>query len=1305
MNPISDRIDTLTSLKNVAADFAHREKALERKLKNQRYAAGRDFREGMERAEARFGEQLAAVETAANAEVQRQRTRHFKRREWIQKARDSSARTVMRRAQQVREKWLGELQLRHRKLDRALPADLKHADAEYTKEGESIQQLQAEIVTLEHLAQHTFSGYTDILKSLRVLKPDLGSLAEEKDPAQLRCALVEQISRAENALTAFKSGAFLPRFLSRMPLSVPLLIALVAAVITTFLVGLNPMGFAAGGGAFATVFALGWALYRVGQNKARPTEETILAALSKAGALGEHTQILARTAYENERKRIQDAYDTECAELSTQWERADEIEREYKVQAEQKILHQTPRVTSRHEALLAPRLQAIQSQAKERSARIHAAAAQERERLTAIQSEQLAAADLEGESLWRELEADWTATALPLREALAAEESAGDHSAPDWTATAEHWAPATAFATTLKFAELQIDLASLPGGTPTDPRLALPGLTRISVPVSLSFPRLGSVLFETSGAANAEIVDAMNGIILRLLTSMPPGKIAFTLIDPMGLGQSFAGLMHLADYSETLIDRRIWTQRDEIDDRLLALSDHIEKMIQMYLRSEFATITEYNEQAGSVAEKYHFLVIADFPANFSETAARRLQSIASAGARCGVFLIMHWDRRHPLPEGIAIEDLRKHSISVRQETEGFTIHSSQAAAGAALVFDPPPTPEVSSYLIHKIGKASVDANQVEVPFSHIAPKPVDLWKSSTTDELRIPIGRTGATKLQLLAIGKGTRQHALLAGKTGSGKSTLLHVIITNLALACSPEEVEFYLIDFKKGVEFKCYATHRLPHARVIAIESDREFGLSVLQRVDEELRRRGDLFRALGVQDVPGYKREQGTEPMPRLLLIIDEFQEFFVEDDAIAQSASILFDRIVRQGRAFGIHVILGSQTLGGAYTLARTTLGQMAIRIALQCNEADAYLIMDDNNAAPRLLSRPGEGIYNDASGAVEGNTPFQVVWLPDQERDRWLDTVAELAAARGTTVQSPVVFEGNAPADIRENRLLESALLSVPSVSPSAPKCWFGAPNAIKGPTECTFQRQSGSHLLIIGQREEATLSLLGSAIISLAAQHRTGDSRFLFLHSAADDSPSQAFVAALSAAVPGGVEIIHGHNLSSGMQSLSEELKTRLARNGEPIPGEPRIFCCIHGLHRFKKLRKEDDFSFSSGSSEEASPGDQFAELIAEGSSNGIHLLLSVDTFNNTNRFLSRKALTEFEMRIVFQMSANDSASLIDSPRASTLGLHRALLYNEQEGSLETFRPYALPPLDWVRDAGAQLHRRDATAPDDGKGA
>src|SRR5204862_1815323 len=136
-------------------------------------------------------------------------------------------------------------------------------------------------------------------------------------------------------------------------------------------------------------------------------------------------------------------------------------------------------------------------------------------------------------------------------------------------------------------------------------------------------------------------------------------------------------------------------------------------------------------------------------------------------------------------------------------------------------------------------------------------------------------------------------------------------------------------------------------PHARAIAVESDREFGLSVLQRLDAELTRRGEMFRKLGVQDLPAY-REASKQSLPRTLLIIDEFQEFFSEDDKLAQEAGLLLDRLVRQGRAFGIHVLLGSQTIGGTSGLARSTIGQMAVRVALQTSEADSQLILGDNN---------------------------------------------------------------------------------------------------------------------------------------------------------------------------------------------------------------------------------------------------------------------------------------------------------------------------------------------------------------------
>src|SRR6516165_11998091 len=121
---------------------------------------------------------------------------------------------------------------------------------------------------------------------------------------------------------------------------------------------------------------------------------------------------------------------------------------------------------------------------------------------------------------------------------------------------------------------------------------------------------------------------------------------------------------------------------------------------------------------------------------------------------------------------------------------------------------------------------------------------------------------------------------------------------------------------------------------------------------------------------------------------------------------------------------MHVLLGSQTLGGAYTLARSTIDQMAVRIALQCSEADAHLILSDDNSAARLLSRPGEAIYNDANGLVEGNNPFQVVWLPEARREQYLDRIRDLERQRySSPSRAQIVFEGNAPADIDKNLAL------------------------------------------------------------------------------------------------------------------------------------------------------------------------------------------------------------------------------------------------------------------------------------------
>jgi hypothetical protein len=1040
-----------------------------------------------------------------------------------------------------------------------------------------------------------------------------------------------------------------------------------------------------------------------GKQELEPLATKIADAVVRARRMHDICLAKSDSRFAHEIERVEKEFKDTNLWVENQWKLTLDEAESAKQSTPQQIEEKHSRVVSTNENQQRRRTEQFEQNHKSAIASLTSEADAKKSEFKKICADNEAKLNAELQSQWQTLEADWKKQIEPLYATIRRENESAEKVFLDWNAPLwKNWKAPEHFESAAKFAELELDVEKLSGAIPKDQRLALPNSKEISLPLALTFPQQGSLLLETKGAGHDEALATLNNIFLRILSVAPPGKVSFTVIDPVGLGQNFAGVMHLADFAEHLINGKIWTQSGQIEEKLAEINEHMEKVIQMYLRNEYATIAEYNEQAGNIAEKYHFLVIANFPANFTDTAVKRLLSIANTGARCGVYSLIHWDHTQPEPTQFVPDELRKSSVNLVHKGNRFVI-AEKSFPGTNLLLDAPPAADFVTEFIQKVGQSSRDSNRVEVPFSHVAPPDAQLWSEETTSELRVPIGRTGATKFQYLAIGKGTKQHALVAGKTGSGKSTLFHVIITNLALWCSPDEVEFYLIDFKKGVEFKCYAEKKLPHAKVVAIESDREFGLSVLQRIDAELKRRGDLFRALGVQDLAGYKKAGGKEPMPRSLLIIDEFQEFFTEDDKVSQGASVLLDRIVRQGRAFGIHVLLGSQTLGGAYTMARTTIGQMVIRIALQCNEADAYLIMDDDNPAPRLLSRPGEGIYNDAAGNILGNSPFQAVWLPDDVRDSYLDKVREQAEKAGRQFSAPIVFEGDAPADVRENALLEN-LLVASDVSPDLkadsatsrtlqtlqPRIWLGAPNSIKGPTEAVFQKQSGNNLLFVGQRDDAILSILSIGLVSLAAQFPPGKANFILFDGNPPGSTPREFLEKIVQSIPHKITVARPNEISEFMNALAADLKQR-AEN--PASDAPATFLFIHGLQKFAKLRNEDEFSFSSDDSDTANPATQLSKLITEGPALGIHVVATFDTYNNVNRFLSKKAFSEFEMRVLFQMSANDSASLIDNPRAGSLGLHRALFYNEQQGYLELFRPYALPQEEWIRDAAGKLKR------------
>ncbi|QDV75838.1 FtsK/SpoIIIE domain-containing protein [Botrimarina mediterranea] len=988
-----------------------------------------------------------------------------------------------------------------------------------------------------------------------------------------------------------------------------------------------------------------------------------------------------KAAAERAKRKIDEAAAQSAAELT---------------QIQQHFPAKLAEMRDRHEASLADLHQENTSSVSELTARRDGRVAQ----IDADYAADVKTIEEEYEAGWQQLFERWLTSYDDVRAELRDMRAECQRLFPDFATTdyptkptgdgAEGWRPPSEPPEAIAFGKTVIDLAEIEHGLSEDERLRPPE-TRLEAPALMNLAEHPTLLVTAGGEGRKQGVELLRAMMLRLLTAMPPGKVRFTILDPVGLGDNFQAFMHLADADEQLINGRIWSQPRDIEEQLGRLTNHMETVLQKYLRSEYETIHEYNAQAGEVAEPFQVVVAAGFPNNFSELAGRRLVSLVTGGPRCGVYTLLGVDSGVRMPTDFRLDEIKENAAWLDWEPQtrggGQFVWRRPALEHLPLELANEPPIEREIEVLKRAGQAAKDAVRVEVPFTIVEPPAGQMWTEKCGDELRIPVGRAGAKNLQYVRLGKGTSQHLLVAGKTGSGKSTFLHALVTSAAMHFSPDEVEFYLVDFKKGVEFKSYATHRLPHARVIAIESEREFGLSVLERLDEELRVRGEKFRSAGVQNLADYRLKRPNEKVPRVLLIVDEFQELFVEDDRLAQESSLLMDRLVRQGRAFGMHVILGTQTLAGAYSIARSTLGQIAIRVALECSEADAHLILsDERNTAARFLSRPGEAIYNAQNGMVTANEPFQVVWLPDRERAGKLDRIDEHRHELDLPRPEAIVFEGDAPADPLKNVPLEALLTgAAPPLKPGrTPHAWIGAAVAIKPPTSVELGRHPGANLLCVGPHEGAALGMLTTAVVSLGAADPAA--RLVVFDGSRPGEEAEGVWQRVGDTLAGDAKIVDQAGVAATMNELSEELAAREAKlDDSSAPAPPPIYVVLHNAGRFRELRKrEDDFSFGMSSDGPKKPDAVLGDLLKNGPALGIHVIVWCDSYNSAGRLFDRQTMREFALRVVMQMSAADSSHLIDSPAASDLQMHRALLYNDETGQAEKFRPYGAPSDEWL---------------------
>lgn len=261
-----------------------------------------------------------------------------------------------------------------------------------------------------------------------------------------------------------------------------------------------------------------------------------------------------------------------------------------------------------------------------------------------------------------------------------------------------------------------------------------------------------------------------------------------------------------------------------------------------------------------------------------------------------------------------------------------------------------------------------------------------LWASRTDtmgrSRLRAPFGnRSDNGELLFLDMKSldegGDGPHGVMSGTTGSGKSTLVRTVIESLMLSHPPEELQFVLADLKGGSAVKPFAG--VPHvSRIITdLEEDQALMERFLDALWGEIARRKAICDSAGVDDAKEYNsvrarmraRGQDMAPLPMLVVVIDEFYEWF----RIMPTAVDVLDSIGRQGRAYWIHLMMASQTIESR---AEKLMENMGYRLVLKARTAGAAQAAGVPNAV-NLPAQAGLGYFRKS---LEDIIRFQAEFL-------------------------------------------------------------------------------------------------------------------------------------------------------------------------------------------------------------------------------------------------------------------------------------------------------------------------------------
>jgi len=509
--------------------------------------------------------------------------------------------------------------------------------------------------------------------------------------------------------------------------------------------------------------------------------------------------------------------------------------------------------------------------------------------------------------------------------------------------------------------------------------------------------------------------------------------------------------------------------------------------------------------------------------------------------------------------------------------------------------------------------------------------------------------------------------HGLIAGTTGSGKSELLQSIVASLAVANRPDEMTFVLVDYKGGSAFADCVL--LPHTVGMVTDLDTHLVERALVSLTAELTRREHILAGAGAKDIEDYQllldRRQADEPMPRLLIVIDEFASM-VRDLPDFVTGLV---NIAQRGRSLGIHLILATQRPSGV--VSADIRANTNLRIALRVTDpAESSDVIDAKEAAQISKSTPGRAyvrlghasLIPFQSGRVGGRRPGAVANADALPRP-WTAPVDWSGLGRPEPAKP--VAKQRAQEEITDLKVLveqiqravrrigipeqhspwlpalpETLLLGDVGGSRGGHHGTFGIEDlpSLQAQRPATIRLETFSHLMAAGAPRTGRSQLLRTIAGSLALEHSCAD-----VHMYGIDCGNGALLPL--ADLPHCGAVVSRTQTERAVRllgRLSAELSRRqelLAEGGFADVNEQRASVAESNRlpHIFVFLDRWEGFTTTLGEIDHGTLTDAITRILGEGASTGIHLVMTGD-----RTLISGRISSMCEEKLVFKMAEKE---------------------------------------------------------------